>query len=198
MWRQRAPNWPRPTPGLVKRMRRICGKAIVADIRPIAIPIDGPLALMAIAAQRAQWAKTELVPIAAMSRVVIGDGGRRHAPLLLAQGAERALAQLKLGPRSPALQVVPGPPRQRLGGCEVAGGHQTNRSLCVGTVKPLTPGPALTCFPKLRRARSPVVASAGGLRKNFLHGVLSSRDGKAYAARLLPRGARLLPQNEAP
>ena len=89
----------------------------------IASLVDGPDARVAIAAQRAQWAEDERVVIAAMPWMMIGDRGRRDAVLLLAQGAERVLVQLMVRASTPGLQRIPGPPRQRLGGCEVACGH---------------------------------------------------------------------------
>jgi hypothetical protein len=56
-------------------MRRIGRKAVVVDVVAIAALIDGPLPLVAIAAERAQRAETELGVIAAMSRVMVRDGG---------------------------------------------------------------------------------------------------------------------------
>jgi hypothetical protein len=110
-------------PVSVERMRGIDREAIVPNIVAIPALVDGPLARMAIAAERAQRPEHELVVVAAMSRVVIGDGGRRDAALLVTQSAERVLVQLVLGPRSPGLQRVPGPPRQRLGGSKITRVH---------------------------------------------------------------------------
>jgi hypothetical protein len=68
-------------------MRRIDRQAIIANGQAIAAFIDGPHALVAVAAQRSQRAEAELVVIAAMPWVMVRDRGRRDAALLLAQGA---------------------------------------------------------------------------------------------------------------
>jgi hypothetical protein len=104
-------------------MRGIDREAIVVDIVAIASFVDRPLTLMAVLAQRAQRAETELVVIAAMPWMVISDRRRSDAALLLAQGAQRVLVQLMMRALSPALQRVPGTPRKRLGGSEIASGH---------------------------------------------------------------------------
>jgi hypothetical protein len=61
--------------------------------------------------------------------VVIGDGGRRDATLLVAHGAHRGSRKLVLGPPPPGLERVPGPPRQRLGGSEIASVHVVEGAL---------------------------------------------------------------------
>jgi hypothetical protein len=69
----------------IERMRRICRKPVVANGRAMPALIDRPLALVAIAAKRAQRTEHKGVVIAAMSRMMIGDRGRNDAPLLLAK-----------------------------------------------------------------------------------------------------------------
>jgi hypothetical protein len=119
----------------VERMLCIGRKAVVTAGQAIASLIDRPLALVAIAAERAQRPEPELVVIASMRRAMIGDRGRRDAALLLAQGAERGGCKLVLGPSSPGLQRIPGPPRQRLGGSEITSGHPAKVRLIGGLSK---------------------------------------------------------------
>ena len=89
-------------------------KPIVANVVAIAALVDRPLALMAIAAERAQRPKAEGVVIAFVGRMVISDGGRRDAASFLAQGAQRGSRKLVFGPSSPGLQGVPIAPMERL------------------------------------------------------------------------------------
>jgi hypothetical protein len=116
-------------PALVERVARIRRQAVIAGGQPISAFVDGPDALVAIAAERAQRPEHELAVIALMRRVVIGDGGRRDATLLLAHGAQRGSRKLVLGPPPPGLERVPGPPRQRLGGSEIASVHVVEGAL---------------------------------------------------------------------
>jgi hypothetical protein len=116
----------RPPP-LVERMPRIRRQAVVAGGQAIASLVDGPHALMAIPTEGAQRAELELVVIAAVPWMMIGDRRSGEATLFLAQGAQWLDLQLVLGPRSPALQRVPTSPVERLGGCEVASGHRVRR-----------------------------------------------------------------------
>ena len=125
----------RPPNGPARRIKgvvRIGRHAVVADRVAVASLVDRPDALVAIAAERAQRAEHKLVVIAAMPWVVIGDGGRRDAALLLAQGAQRLDLQLVLGASSPGLEIIPGTPRKRLGGSEITRGHDlTNRNILI-------------------------------------------------------------------
>ena len=97
-------------------MVRIERQAVIANGQAIAAFVDGPDALMAIAAERAQRAKAELVVIAAMPWMMVRDGGRRDAVLFLAQGTtQRGIRKLVLDPSSPGLSGVSVPPMERLG-----------------------------------------------------------------------------------
>jgi hypothetical protein len=71
----------------VERMVGVDRQAVVANGAPIAMRIIGPFALVAIAAKRLQRPKPELVPIAAVPRVMIGDRRGNGEALPLAQGA---------------------------------------------------------------------------------------------------------------
>ena len=113
-------------------MRRIDRQAVIANGRAVAALVDGPHALMAIPAERAQRPETELIVIAAMPRVMIGDGGRSDAALFLAQGAERLDLKLVARARSPALQIVPGTPRKRLRRGEITRVHLAAKVRPVG------------------------------------------------------------------
>jgi hypothetical protein len=104
----------------VPRIRR---HAVVAGGQAVAALVNGPLALMAILAERTQRPEHELVVVAAMSWMMISDRRRRRAASLEAESAERLEAKLMLGARPPGLQVIPVPPRHCLGGCEVARVH---------------------------------------------------------------------------
>jgi hypothetical protein len=108
----------------VERMVRVERKAVIANGQAVAALVDGPDALVAIPAQRAQRPETELVVIAAMPWVMVGDRGRRDAALLVAQSAERGSRKLMLGPPPPGLQRVPCTPMERLRGCEVTNVHR--------------------------------------------------------------------------
>ena len=59
-------------------------QAVVADCRAIAFVHEAAQTIVARLAKAPQWATQEGVPIAAMRREVIGDLGRRDAPLGLA------------------------------------------------------------------------------------------------------------------
>jgi hypothetical protein len=61
----------------VERVARIGWESIVVDVVAIASFVHRPLALMAIAAERAQRTQDKLIVIAAMSWVMIGDRRRR-------------------------------------------------------------------------------------------------------------------------
>jgi hypothetical protein len=104
-------------------MTRIRRHAVVAGGQAVAALVNGPDARVAIAAERAQRAEPELVVIAPMRRVVVGDRRRGEAPSLAAQGAERIEAELLLGPGAPALQAVPLAPMQSLRRGEVSRVH---------------------------------------------------------------------------
>jgi hypothetical protein len=108
----------------IERMLRINRHAIGSDRVATAALVDGPDALMAIAAERAQRPDHELVVIAAMPWVMIGDRRRREAALLLAQGAKRGGRELMVRPSSPGLQGIPISPMERLGGREIARVHR--------------------------------------------------------------------------
>jgi hypothetical protein len=68
---------------------RIDGKAVVVDRVAIAALVDRPNALMAIAAERTQRPEAELVVIALMRWMMIGDRRWRCSAGLKAHGAER-------------------------------------------------------------------------------------------------------------
>ena len=110
-------------PLLIERMRGIEREAVGADVRTIAALIDRPRALMTLLTKRAKRPKHELVVVATMPRVMVGNRRRRQAALLLAQGAERRDPKLMLGPRSPTLKRVPGSPWKGLSGSEIACGQ---------------------------------------------------------------------------
>jgi hypothetical protein len=78
---------------------------------------------MAILAERSQGPKHELVVIAFVRRMVIGDRRRRQTSSLAAQHAQRIEAELMGAAPSPALKRVPAPPRERLRRGEVSRGH---------------------------------------------------------------------------
>jgi hypothetical protein len=101
--RLRAPVRPLP-PLSVEWMVGVGRKAVVVAGVAIAALVNGPLALMTIAAQRAQRPEAEGVVIALMRRMVISDGGRRDAASFLAQGTQRGSRKLVFGPRPPALK----------------------------------------------------------------------------------------------
>jgi hypothetical protein len=98
-------------------------QAVGADVRSIASLVDRPRALMTLLAKRAQRAEHELVVVAAMPRVMIGDGRRREAVALEAKSTQRLKLELMLGASSPTLKRVPGPPWKGLRGSEIACGH---------------------------------------------------------------------------
>lgn len=104
-------------------MSGVEGHAVVAGGQAVAALVNGPDARVAIAAERAQRAEPELVVVAAMPWVMIGDRRRGEAPSLAAQGAERIEAELVLGPGAPALQRIPAPPWERLRRGEVSRVH---------------------------------------------------------------------------
>lgn len=77
-------------------MTRINWQAVVVGRVTVSAFIDGPDALVAIPAERTERAEHELVVIAAMPWVVIGDRRRGEASSLEAESAERL--ELKLVP----------------------------------------------------------------------------------------------------
>jgi hypothetical protein len=105
-------------------MRGIDRKAIVANVWPIAFVFDRLQTIMARLAQRAQRAEDELVVIALMRRVVVGDRRRRHAVPLEAGSAQRLDAELMMSAPSPTLEAVPGSPGERLSGIGDTSWHQ--------------------------------------------------------------------------
>ena len=66
-------------PSFVERVLFVDRESIVADVIAVTSLVDGPLALVAIAAERAQRA-TRTVVIALMCRVVISDRRREMRP----------------------------------------------------------------------------------------------------------------------
>ena len=76
--------WPPASALLVERMSGVERQAVVADGQAIAALVDRPDALVAIPAERTERAEHELVVIAFVRRVVIGDRRRGEAPGLAA------------------------------------------------------------------------------------------------------------------
>jgi hypothetical protein len=114
----RPPNGPARR---IERMARIDRIAVCAD--RVAVAALARSAVVALSAQRPQRARPELIVVAAVSRMMIGDRRRRHPALLAAERAERLEAQLMMRAPSPGLQAVPGPPMKCLRGSEIARGH---------------------------------------------------------------------------
>ena len=116
--------FPLALPSSIERMRRIERIAVDANVGPIASVFEVRLqAVVARLAERAERTQDELVVIAVMRRVMIGDRRGRDAPLFLAQDAERGDLQLMLGACSPGLKRIPAAPGQALCGSEIARGH---------------------------------------------------------------------------
>jgi hypothetical protein len=143
-------RYPALLPCPIERMRRIDRQAVVANGQAVAALIDGPYALVAIPAERAQRPETELVVIAAVPWMMVRDGGRRDAALFLAQGAQRLDLQLMLGPSSPGLQVIPRTPVERLRRCEIARVHSGEISTLVkAKTTGKTPPPPCQAWPSV-------------------------------------------------
>ena len=62
-------------------------QAVVANVASIAESVGRPFAIVAVPAKRLQGPEPELVPIAFVRRVVVGDGRRREAALPAAKQA---------------------------------------------------------------------------------------------------------------
>jgi len=99
-----------PSAVTIEWMFRIERIAVDSNVAPIATMHEAAQTIVAGFTKRPKRAEHEGVVVAHMSRMMIGDRGRRYAPLFLAQGAERLDPQLVLGPSSPGLQIIPGTP----------------------------------------------------------------------------------------
>jgi hypothetical protein len=139
-------RYPALLPCPIERMRRIDRQAVVANGQAVAALIDGPYALVAIPAERAQRPETELVVVAAVPWMMVRDRGRRDAALLLAQGAQRLDLKLMMRARSPALEIVPASPGKRLRRRQVASVHPVKVRPIGGlsNMAEISPSPSVT------------------------------------------------------
>jgi hypothetical protein len=101
-------------PPLIERVFFVNRKAVRADGVGIPLVREAAQAVVARLTERPQRPGSKLVPIAAVSRKMIGDGRGRDEALLFAQAAQRLAAQLIFRPPSPRLQRVPASPGKRL------------------------------------------------------------------------------------